>query len=535
MGTEHVEDKSFDLGLGPEISIVLLDAYENLYGHLSAGTKMQVWRCIRKFSAFLRDAGLAQQRQLPADVMSGLYDWINVSPLAGSTRQSIFNVCRAILLWCYRNHERIFSASIKVDSRNFIRQAPRSTVALDRDVAERIIDVCFREADDVVARVEEGWLSLKNSEADIWILMRDLLRVGRGDFPSECTIGRSGECLARRVGAAGGLRYLWGLLYPRPADLISFYVAITLQVAGNPGAIANLRRSCIVKNPLRPDREWIVWDKPRSGCEQRVDFPAAKHRSAPSMVRRLLSITEPLASKSKKLGDLLFLCYERGRITSPSTQTWHNELAKFISRHQLPNFDFVQLRKTSAVLHHRAGASILEAKHRLNHASVATTHRYTSLEDRAEQHDRLIEDGQAALFTRVRRAGKPTVLESPCETAPPAAPADTIFGFVCKDPYAGYGDVEGGSGPCDHFFRCATCPGALVPLDRIDIVRRLIDAQAALNVAKRQSLIEGWAARFEALYAPTLLVIEKDLLPKVSAELMREALALKTNCIPPLE
>lgn len=531
----HVEDKSFDLGLHPEICIVLLDAYENLYGHLSAGTKMQVWRCIRKFSVFLVESGLTQQNRFPSDILSELYDWLERSNLAGSTRQSIFNVCKAIILWCSRNHAKIFVSPIKVDARNFIRQVPCTTVALERDVAERIIDTCIREADAVASRIETGWDLLEHSDAQLWTLMRALLRVGKGEIPSQRTIGRSGECLARRVCAAGGLRYLWGLLYPRPSDLIPFYVAITLQVAGNPRAIAELKRSCIVQNPLRPDREWIVWDKRRSSSEQRADFPAGKRRGAPSLVRTLLSITAPLAAKSKQLADLLFLCYERGRVTSPSTQTWHNELAKFISRNDLPNFDFVQLRKTSAVLHHRAGASILEAKRRLNHASVATTYRYTSLQDRAEQHDRLIEEGQAALLIRVQGDQESRVSRRLRETGSPAVPAETIFGFICKDPYAGYGDSEGHDGPCDHFFRCATCPGALVPLDRVDIVRRLIDAQTTLNVAKRRSLIEGWAARFEALYAPTLLVIERDLLPQISEELMREARALKSNSIPPLE
>lgn len=515
------KERASGLSLSHEVSGVLLEAHTSLYGHTAKESRNQAWRAVRRLAIYLHEVGIASAQRLPNTILSDFYLWLDTKRLEGATKQSLFNIVRAVLLWCGRNRPKIIDGAIVPEARGFIRQEPRVVAALNEELSRLIIKSCLQDIEEIVSRLDAGWHALKQGVNEEAIVIRRLLEIGNGTFPSQYVITRSGDSLARRVLALGGLRRLWRTLYPSPEDLLPFYLAIQFQLAGNPHAIAQLKKDCILKNPLREDREWVVWEKPRSTRQQRADFSSGKETAAPSLIRKLIKITEPLRELSGSNSELLFICYQRGRVAVPCAQTWHNELQKFIGKYSLLDFDFVQLRKTSAVLHHQTAGSVIAAKEKLNHISVATTVRYTPLSDRHEEHEKLISEGQSDLL---KAALAKTIPPEEASSKEEPMPADTVFGFLCKNPLQGYGSVRGSPGPCDHFHRCATCPGAIVPLDQPNVVAALIKSKRSLLKHKERASVEGWIERFNMLYMPTLQVIEENLLPFVAEHVMQKAL-----------
>lgn len=521
----HYEDRSFDLGVSVPLAMALLEAHQALYGGGEKGTQDRAWQCVRKLSRCIVELNLSTASCFPRPILSLFYDWLAATPIAESSKQSDLMVVRAIIGWCSRNIPGITDGELVLDSRNFFRHEPVPVPALSEHDSRQVMMAALNEIDEVTQRIRSGRIEVRDRTTQRGELLSRLLEIGDGRIPVQTTVNVSKESLARRVSQAGGLKFLCRTIFPVPRDLLPFYVAIQFQLAGNPQAIAKLKRDCIETNELREDREWIVWDKPRAGRTQRADFAAGKASAPPALIRKLLELTSPLAELAGgAYGEFAFLAYERGRVTIPSLQTWHNALMDFRTKHGLADFSFVQLRRTSAILHHKAAGSILVARQKLNHASVATTVRYTSYENIGNEHDRKIHSSQKELHRSILIS---PVLEMAKSGA--ATPADTVFGFQCSDPFAGHVDQAKRDAPCDHFHRCATCPGALIPLDRPDVVAAILNSHDGLLAARERALQQGWLPRFTALYKPTLDVIASHLLPRIPVHVMEEAKAIAKN------
>ncbi|WP_293778788.1 hypothetical protein [uncultured Oxalicibacterium sp.] len=521
------------LGLSKKINKALIEAHRALCGHQAKTTQAQTWRCLRKLALCMVQNGLAHTDALPKNIVSIFYDWLAPQVLCGSTKQSLFNSVRSVISWVSRNRSNAIDGPLTLDVRSFPRQPPARRAEIDEKTAEKILNCALSDIENIEKRLQVASVELTDLTNPKTKLVNRLLELGQGNFPTQRAIGTSGESLARRVLEAGGLRELSRYVFLSNEDLLPFYLAIQLQIAGNPHSTADLRRNCIEANPLRDDREWIAWEKPRAKKFQRVDFPAKKWNSAPSLVRRLKALNERLVPRAGDFKDRLFIACSNGRVVKiPSAQSWHNYLTNFIKVHELPDFDFVDLRKTNARLHHQAGGSILAAKNRLNHKSVATTANYTSLNDRAFDHNKFIAQSQAALNELVLAS----TLATASSPEMSSVSAQTVFGFLCSNPFNGYGDSHGSKGPCDHFFRCATCPGALVPLDDPSIVSKLLAARDHLLSSKDAFINQGRLPRFRMLYQPTLDAIEQKLLPFVASEVMKVAQQIKKQwAFPELE
>jgi hypothetical protein len=86
------------------------------------------------------------------------------------------------------------------------------------------------------------------------------------------------------------------------------------------------------------------------------------------------------------------------------------------------------------------------------------------------------------------------------------------------------------------FQKCATCPGALIPLDNVEVVGRLLSAFAALGNARERAIKEGWMLRFKAHYETTWQVLAEEILPAVSEDIKQRAMQLvDERRIPSLE
>lgn len=324
-----------------------------------------------------------------------------------------------------------------------------------------------------------------------------------------------------------------------PEDLLPFYVAIVAQTSGNPMSIYGMPLDCIKSHPLRADLERLVWEKPRAHAEQYADFHIGKAWSAPSLVRRLGTLNENLRNEhAGKDADKLFLCVRPRRRTArlPSWATFHLLLDPFIEKHRLPHFDFRDLRRSTARSFHIKEESQEAARRRLHHRRVQSSATYSPLSDRAREHELVIHrfQGEIVSASQLLSANGEGANRNGSENK--GCKASTVFGFDCADPLAGFGGHSPVGQTCLHFQQCATCPGALVTLDDVLIVARLLAALEGLEAAAERAKVEGWWARYALLYEPTRIVLTTELLPSVSESVKTKAMAaMPQHLIPWLE
>lgn len=538
---------TFDVGkldLDERVADALLRAHAAEFGHDSLETQKQAFRCLRKLVLALQELELHRSRPLPPSVASVVHDWLKRSGLKGSTAQSHQAIIITLLRWCHRNTSGIVAKQAAFIVPSFARQAPASRRKLTEAETRTVVAACYEEIAAVEARMARGVKLLdpdQSEPADAVLagLMSDLLRIGEGFIPPQRVIHRSRLSLAARVQSVGGITAIRELLYLSPEAVFPFYLAVTVQTGGNPMPLRNAdRRRFIKPHPIRTDLEYLDWDKSRAAHEQRVDFPVGKEWSAPNLVRRLLALNDGLRSRCAAADrDKVFVALglRAAEPRVPCVQMLHNFLADFIARHGLPNFDFKDLRRTSARAHHVAGGTIEAARRRLNHRKSSTTARYSGPEDVACSNDRAVLRFQGELVRG--RVGVQRTQEQVVDSAQPVlAPAETVFGFQCKDPVAGLDGRTPRGSVCLSFTRCSGCHGALVPVDDASIVAKILGAQGALENARARAMTEGWWPRYRALYEDTRRIIATEVLPLVAEPVLKVAKKLvKPHHIPHLE
>jgi hypothetical protein len=323
--------------------------------------------------------------------------------------------------------------------------------------------------------------------------------------------------------SAGGLRTVAEHLHLTAPTIFPFYLAILAQTGANPMALRLLRRDCVHSHPLASHLERMVWDKPRSAREQYVDFPVAKHWSAPNLVRRLIDLNDKIVPSAHDTDRQLLFLIQASAASPAAALSWgsvHLQLNKFIIKHGLPNFDLAGFRAHVAKAHHVQGASLQAAQERLNHTDAGTTIKYTPLGDRAIDHDRKMIEFQGRL---VREAREQQTRWHKADSAESAGVHETLFGFRCSNPFEGRAPGSVAGKLCLQFSKCATCPGALVPLDDVRVVAKLVATLRHLDATGARAKSEGWWDRYHVVYEPTRLVLSKELLPAVSDAVLAKA------------
>lgn len=533
------------LGFDPAVADALIRGFIALQGHNVIESQRLAWRDIRCFAAALSRKVL--QRPLPANCIRDLKHWLDRSHYGPKARQGCMNwICR-LLRWCVRNTKGMVASGASLLPAQFMQADNQAQVTVSEAQIKVILRCCYADIEKTEARLADAsaWRagSLAVASEPLQKVMLELLQIGYGDIPTQQAIlsARRGSSVLARVRELGGLSHMIRCLYPSVDDVFPYYLAILTQTSANPQCLRLLKRSCIEPHAVRTDLERIVWDKPRARSEQSVDFPAGRTWSAPNLVRRLCSLNESLQAAARPgESHLVFLARgERGGQGVVSWQTIHNGLVAFRERHGIAYFQLKDLRRAGAKLHHATGQSIRAAKLRLNHASESTTQRYTPTSDRREEHEQTILKFQGVLVRESRAKWRPPSNRAPSDGATPhngVQAIETVFGFACKDPFAGLAPGSESGRMCLQFFRCATCPGALIPIDDVRVVAKLLSASELLGQTRQRSVREGWTMRFDLIYEPIKTVIDQEILPLVSDAVIERARSfVDTKCLPWIE
>ncbi|WP_083664441.1 hypothetical protein [Herminiimonas arsenitoxidans] len=525
------------LELPSDISLAFKRAILAHLGHTALSTKRQAFLALKKFSVFLIEERLELIRPLPKNILHSFRDWLVINYKVHAAKNTMLMVT-SLLAWCRRNVPGILHKETGFIVPRIFVPLPMKQKTIDGDALKNILSACYAEIEVVEANIAFGKRLFAGEVRDSderrkASYLLQLLDQGCGDIP-EYAVCRKNRKNIRLVDEFGGIVKLNKLLWLSSECVFPFYLAILIQTSGNPEAILRLEQDCISPHPLRNDLENLKWEKGRSRKEQRVDFPTGKKWSSPSIIRLLMELT---ASSRLRCAEweqkYLFLTRCRGGTFGRfGLSNLNLQLHSFIKRNQLPQFTLRSLRASGAVAHHRAGGSMESAKSRLNHMSLGTTAIYTDTDDLAEKHDQVIRKFQGELVRiSLRKPSQDTQTFLIADAVTNGA--DTVFGFRCKDPYNG---IASGSKPgslCKQFMKCATCPGALIPLDDVKTAARLLDAYEALNVARARATTEGWWQRYKALYESTYLILQNELIPAIDKKVKERALTLSNSALIP--
>jgi hypothetical protein len=360
-----------------------------------------------------------------------------------------------------------------------------------------------------------------------------------GILPSSTILSGPGFSSFRRaLKKHGGSARIRQCLYPLGESLLPYYLAILIHTAGNPVAIGELQCDCLQSVPLFDDRELLVWTKRRAGVLQRRSFRSTASFEPPTLVREILEWTRrlrPHASMADR--SRLFLIGANNHVSALSAALAKNLLAAgFLARHQLPHFALASIRPSVLSAFYRASGDVRQIQDIANHTNLSTTVGYLQGPEVEAQNRVRVAALQSAFLGHVERPKSNATLPGKISRVPPSASraspsggaAVSMFGFDCKDAFAGIAPGTRRGELCTNFLGCFTCPNAVITTDAASLAR-LLQARDHINAAS------GYlhAARWEAIYAPQLRILEEDILTRFSARTFTAAGPLRIT-LPPL-
>jgi hypothetical protein len=395
-----------------------------------------------------------------------------------------------------------------------------------------ILKACERDIAGARALRDEADKEIAASRANA----TDSIRTSRGDLlryideryggimPSWTVIHSRGHCpLQQALVRQGYGRRVERCLYPLADALFAYYLAILIQSAGNPEPITELTVDCLQSIPLLDDRELLVWNKARAGASQRRAFRSTSPFEPPALIREVIQWTHRLRPHaSESLRHRLFLYKGQRGITALSFSMVQILYPAFVVRHKLPHFTFAAIRPSVLTAFYRASGDLRQVKAIANHAHLSTTVGYVEGAEVAAQNRVRIAALQSAFVGHIRHPqlhkradGVRHRCRLPASTPRVSSGHDaavSMFGFNCKDAFAGIAPGTRRGELCTNFLGCFTCPNAVITADAPSLAR-LLQARDHLRAAS------GYLhpARWQVIYGPQLQILEEDILTRFSA------------------
>lgn len=538
------------LQLPEDVQLALADAFWSHIGVRSVRCILTQWAHLKTFGRFVAESrslkGLADVRR---ELLVRYVEWLNAQrrsngePWTKSSRSGAYTTLRKLLQWLERCRPGVLG-----DMEYPFNPFPwrnRDTQGFPKLRAEdlrAILKACERDITHLCTLREAGKQEIAAAhagESDPFTTLGGLLkcidqRFG-GIVPTAKVLSRAGNHPVRRaVMKYGGTKHIEPCLYPRAESVLPYYLAILIHTAGNPEPIAELDSDCLQPIPLLDDRQLLVWSKHRAGAVQRRSFSITDRFEPPTLVPELLEWTSrlrpraPVAQRTR-----LFLFKGRRGVSALSTSTAKYPLKKFMARHGLPCFALASIRPSVLTAFYRVSGDLRQVKAVANHAHLATTVRYVEAAEVEAQHRVRVAALQSAFLGHIERPPSKQSSVEPNEpstppTMPPLGPAVSMFGFDCSDPFAGVAPGTRRGELCTNFLGCFTCPNAVIAPDPPTLAR-LLQAREHLRAAAAQL----HPARWEALYAPQLRILEEDILTRFGARALAAARRLLAD-LPPL-
>jgi hypothetical protein len=534
------------LRLPADLSRALTDAFWHHVGVRSDRCILNAWAHLKVFGHFVAETvALKSLADVNLALLTRYVEWLNSRQRASgeswtkSSRSSAYTNLRKLLQWLERCRPGLLDPIEYPFNpfpwRNRDTQPMRKLPAAQ---LRAIIKACERDIEATRARracadVERA--AARDSDSDPTSSSGALVaaiehRYG-GILPPWKTLQRAGHHgIVRGLNKFGGFKGIAPLMYPDAKSILPYYLAILIHTAGNPDPIAGLTIDCLQPIPLLDDRQMIVWAKHRAGTMQRRSFRAADPFEPPALVRELLGWTETLRRYAPPTlrHHLMLFRAPHGTTAWTSGAAKHVVRRDFIVRHGLPAFSLASIRPSVLSAFYRASGDLRQVKAVANHSHIGTTVRYVEGAQVEMEHRVRVAALQSTFIGHIERPTSDQPRKPPVQNAAaadntraPAPPAMSLFGFDCKDPFAGIAAESRRGELCTHFLGCFTCPNAVIPSDAKTLAR-LLQARDHLRAAAGTV----HPARWQVVYRPPLQILEEDILPRFGAGELAAAQAL---------
>ena len=538
------------LHLPAELSRALADAFWNQVGVRAAPTVRTYWHHMRIFGRFVAETQVVNSiSDVGTTLLVRYIEWLNKQrsqegkPWSKGTRYSTYTTLRTLLLWVLQNRPGVLG-EIEFPLNPFPwknRDVERVSKIPAQDL-RAILRACERDITDSRAvrdEAEKEIAASRISATDSIHTRGDLLRFiderYGGIVPPWRVVHSRGHCALQQALAKHGYgRRIERYLYPQAESIFAYYLAILIHSAGNPEAIAALEVDCVQPIPLLDDRELLVWSKPRASALQRRSFRNLDSFEPPMLVRELLQWTQRLRPHAAVADRHSLFLYKSTQGVSALSMPMIKQLdARFVTRHRLPHFTFASIRPTVLSTFYRASGDLRQVKEIANHAHLSTTVGYVEGPEVESANRVRVAALQSDFLGHIEHPSpnesQPNKSKRRLSSAPvstlPAGAVVSMFGFNCKDAFAGVAPGTRRGELCTHFLGCFTCPNAVITADAASMAR-LLQARDHLRAASAYV----HPARWEAIYAPQLRILEEDILTRFSgrelaaAELLRGTL-----------
>jgi hypothetical protein len=533
------------LPLPPPVRRALAEAFWNQERVRSEASLHGYWHSLKAFGRFVAETGAVKcLADVNSTMITRYLEWLNRQVCADGTpwhigtRASAYAGVRTLLRWLQRCRPELVDR-IDFPRRVFQgrRKASRRIAPLTVQTLRAILKACEHDITALRALRERGARELALAHAarsrkvrTLGEVLRSVDEHHRGILPSVLSL--DGELNRNITDALGGYRLIEPCLYPRPESIYPYYLAILIQTAGNPMAIAHLNIECLQPIPLLSDRELLTWAKGRSARLQRRSFRTTDPFAAPTLVRELVQWTQRLRPHlPPAYRNRLFVYKGHNGIHPLSGFVVKKFRDRFAAQHGLPHFALSAIRPGVLSAFYRVSGSLHEVKEVANHVQLSTTVDYVRGPEVRSQNQARIAAIQGAFLGQIRQRQSSRTdgpgSDRDSEPPMPLRPAVSMFGFDCKDPFAGIAPGTRAGELCAHYLGCFTCPNAVITTDPASIARLL---QARDHLRSASSYVHP--ARWGAIYAPQLRILEEDILTRFSGRELDAAAPLRSRLAP---
>jgi hypothetical protein len=538
------------LVLPTDVRDALAQAFWGYMGARSSATLCGYWHHLRTFARFVGETGAVRRlRDVSSETLLRYVEWLNRQrtgdgePWMKGTRHSTYMSLRSLIQWLQRCRPGLLG-EIEFPCNPFPwkNRDHQRAETIPTQQLRAILKACEQDietyralrANGKQARAATGVCN-PESIGSLGELLKVIEQHFGGILPPWADLVGPARDVRHALKRYGGGHHVSLCLYPRAESLLPYYLAILIHTAGNPQAIAELTCECLQSIPLLDDRELLVWRKGRAGALQRRAFSRTHSFEPPTLVREIIEWTAPLrahANAADRNRLFLFRATRGIRAFSPSTVRAILP-GSFLARHGLPHFSLASIRASVLSAFYRSSGDLRQVKAIANHAQVSTTIGYIASPHLGAQNRLRVATLQNAFLGHIEHPSQKilaprTVLPRAAAPVAPPGRVTSMFGFDCKDPFAGIAPGTRHGELCTHFLGCLTCPNAVVTGDPTCLAR-LLQAREHLRGASHHL----HPARWEAVYAPSLRILEEDILTRFSARELAAATPL-TATLPPL-
>jgi hypothetical protein len=544
------------LKLPSDVTSALAEAFWNHVGVRSDTCIIIQWARLKVFSRFIAESRAVKSLvDVHRELLARYVEWLsaqrrpNGQPWTKSSGSGAYTTLRTLLQWLercrpgllgqmeypfnpfpWRNRDSKGHRKIPAQDLRAILKACEHDIAQLRALRDRAQAEQAAQPEQAAHGGDAGPIETLGGLLDI------IDRRYGGIVPPAKILSTAGHHVVRGgLMKHGGAKRVEPYLYPRAESLLPYYLAILIHTAGNPEAIAELARECLQPIPLLDDRVAFIWRKRRAGVMQRRSFRSADRFEPPTLVRELLEWTQrlrphaPIAQRER-----VFLFNGVRGVRALSLGTAKYLAGHFRARHGLSHFALASIRPSVLTAFYRASRDLRQVKAVANHAHLAMTVRYVETAEVEAQHRAQVAALQSAFLGHIERRQASNADTRPSRSIPtgdgvsPPGTAVSMFGFDCKDPFAGIAPGTRRGELCSNFLGCLTCPNAVIGSDSTTLAR-FLQARDHLRAAAAHL----HPARWERLYAPQLRILEEDILTRFSAGEVADAKSLQGD-LPPL-